>query len=207
MDYDTLQKRSREISSSPICHLSDPETWVDAYSDCLFGNALLRLRSRELAEEIVQETLLAAFESRFRFSGRSTERTWLIGILKHKVVDYFRKVSREERYAEEGSLVFETEDEWKGYWRFEEGKEPIDWGATPIAALERKEFWEMLHGCLAQLPTRIARAFVLREIDGLKNQEICRILGVTTTNLNVMLYRCRMQLRRCIERKWFSSKP
>jgi RNA polymerase sigma-70 factor (ECF subfamily) len=163
---------------------------------------LLRLRDRDLAEEAVQETFLAALKARHTFSGRSSERTWLVGILKHKVVDHFRKLSREP-FAEtveqeEGSFI--EEGEWRGHWRAGDG--PLDWGPVP----DRKAFWEVLDACLLKLPPRLADAFTLREIDGLSGEEVCKVLRVTPTNLWVMLHRCRAQLRRCLEVNWFGSR-
>lgn len=149
--------------------LSDPSTWVAQYGDYLFRNAVLRVRHRDLAEEMVQETFLAALEARGRFAGRSSEKTWLTGILKHKVIDHLRRSSREipvedvERLpCEEESPFLET-GTWKGHWRsFQAG--PADWGGSPSDILERKEFLEVLHACLSGLPPRLARAFVLREV-------------------------------------------
>lgn len=197
-------------SASPS-HLSDPATWVDQHGDYLYRNALLRIQNEDLAEELVQETFLAALNARSRFSGRSSERTWLVGILKHKIVDHFRKDSREHPIEEIGQLPceaerpFAEEGQSKGHWRVADGMGPMDWGATPSAILEQKEFWEILNACLSALPSRLAHSFTLREIEGLSSQEVCKVLNITATNLWVMLHRCRMQLRRCIEMKWVTS--
>jgi RNA polymerase sigma-70 factor (ECF subfamily) len=185
--------------------LSDPETWVDRHGSYLFGFAMKRLRDPVLAEELVQEALLAALQSRDRFQGRSSERSWLVGILKHKIIDHFRRVSR-ERPAED---VAAWPDEFKepfdedGHWRVEEGEGPIDWGAQPLAALQQKEFQEVLSRCLTKLPPRMAEAFTLREMEELETDEICKILNVSSTNLWVILHRARLQLRRCLEVNWF----
>ena len=101
---------------------------------------------------------------------------------------------------------FLGEGEWRGHWRTGEGLAlaPSDWGANPSWALEQKEFWKVFNGCLSQLPSRLARAFALREVDGLDSKEVCKVLDITSTNLWVMLHRCRMQLRRCIETRWMT---
>ena len=192
--------------------LSDPATWVDQYGDYLFRNAMLRLRNKDLAEELVQETFLAALHARSRFSGRSSERTWLVGILKHKAIDAIRKLGREQPVEDIDQLPCEEErpfleaGEWRGHWRTGEGLSlaPSDWGANPSRALEQKEFWKVLNGCLSELPSRLARAFTLREVDGLDSKDVCKVLDITSTNLWVMLHRCRMQLRRCIETRWIA---
>lgn len=200
-----------ETSARASHRLSDPATWVAQYGDYLFRNALLRLRDRDLAEEMVQETFLAALEARGRFGGRASEKTWLTGILKHKVIDHFRRSGREvltgdpERLSCEEESPFLEAGVWKGHWRSSETG-PRDWGDTPSDILERKEFLEILHACLSGLPPRLARAFILREVDELSGEEVCKVLGVTATNLWVMLHRCRMQLRRCIETKWMAPR-
>jgi len=190
---------------------SDPSTWVEKYGDYLYRNAMLRLRDRELAEEAVQETFLAALSARSRFSGRSTEKTWLVGILKHKIIDALRKLSREvpvedvDLLPSEEERPFYEDGEWRGHWRKESGAAPRDWGKSPARALEDKEFWRVFHQCVSGLPPRLARAFTLREVDGLAGSEICKVLGITSTNFWVMLHRSRLQLRRCIEVHWFGA--
>jgi len=189
--------------------LSNPENWVDQHGDCLFGYALLRLRNKQLAEEVVQETFLAALQSRQRFAGQSSERTWLIGILKHKVIDHFRKSSKEVPLEEPGSAS-EAEDpfrrtgEWVGHWT--EKAAPLDWQADAMKLLEQKEFREVLNQCLSSLPPRLAQVFVLREIEEMSAGEICQTLDITEANLWVMLHRSRMQLRRSLEVSYFRPK-
>lgn len=180
--------------------LSDPEQWVDRHGHYLFRCALLRVRDPRLAEDIVQETLLAALQSRERFAGISSERSWLVGILKHKVVDYFRKNSREglsdemEQPFNKSEQAFDHMGRWRG-----EAAAPKEWTEDPGVILERKEFWEVLARCLAELPPRMARAFSLREIDGISSEEICNVLKISPTNLWVILHRARSRLRRCLE--------
>ena len=185
--------------------LSDPSSWVDEHGNYMFRYALLRLRDRALAEEAVQETFLAALQSRNKFGGQSSERTWLIGILKHKIIDHFRKQKREvplENTDEENS--FRTSGEWIGHWT--EQAAPLDWGAHPIKSLEKKEFWEALERGLAMLPPRLAQVFILREMDEMSSEQICCALNITESNLWVMLHRSRMQLRRTLEATYFAPK-
>jgi RNA polymerase sigma-70 factor (ECF subfamily) len=201
-----IQREPMEQKPAP-----DPAAWLDLYGDYLYGYALVRLRNASHAEDVVQETLLAALQSHDRYAGRSSERTWLIGILKHKLIDHFRRVGREAPVGEVEGEVFEHPElfresgEWVDHWK--EGRSPIEWQMTPAAMLEQTEFWETFNSCLSPLPARIASAFTLREIDGLSTEEICEILNVSTNNLWVMLHRARMHLRRCIELNWFGRKP
>lgn len=183
-----------------------PEIWVDRHGDALFRFAMIRLRDAALAEELVQETFLAALQSSDRYTGQSSERTWLVGILKHKIVDHFRRIARERPASEDETADEATEalfDEHR-YWRHELG--PREWGADPATSFERAEFWGVLEGCLAEIPPRHAAAFTLREVDEMSSEEICKVLDVTTTNLWVMLHRARAHLRLCLERNWASER-
>lgn len=190
--------------------LCNPEAWVEQHGDYLFRYALLRLRDRNLAEEVIQETFLAGFQGRKSFSGGSSERTWLVGILKHKIIDHFRRISKEVPLDETSALPCELEEpfrmtgEWIGHWKEEEA--PIEWNADPIRLLEQKEFRQVFERCLAALPQRLAQVFILREVEDLTTDEICKILNISESNLWVMLHRARMQLRRALESQYFRRK-
>lgn len=186
---------------------SDPETWVEMHGDALYRFALLRLRDPKLAEDAVQETLLSALQARDRFLGQASERSWLIGILKHKVIDYFRKISRESLMEDASQFEEETEGAFdeNGHWkRGETG--PCEWNADPELLLERKQFWIALDGCLSKLPPRMARVFSLREIDGVASEQVCEVLNLSASNLWVLMHRARMQLRQCLEIHFFGKK-
>lgn len=176
----------------------DPEAWVDRHGDYLFRFALLRLGDVSIAEELVQETFLAALQGRARFEGKASERTWLSGILKHKIVDYFRRLSRETPLPDESDVgpTDELFDE-NHYWVHETG--PREWGRGPENSIDRNEFWRVLRQCMAELPNRLSSAFALREFDEFSTDEICKVLNVSTTNLWVMLHRARAHLRLCLE--------
>ena len=186
--------------------LSDPQDWLEKYGDYLFRCAVLRVREQTVAEELVQETFLAALQAKERFAGKSTERSWLVGILKHKIVDYFRKSSREQTgveadVAEEGaSQLFDEGGHWK-----DESSGPKEWG-NPGAAVDKKEFWEAMKHCLSQLPSRTATVFAMREIDEMSSEEVCSTLNITKANLWVMLHRARSQLRLCLEVRYMGMQ-
>jgi len=182
---------------------SDPESWVDQYGDYLFRYALFRIRDPQVAEDVVQEAFLAALQARDRFTGLSSERTWLAGILKHKILDYFRKTSHESCVDHEERVTQNLEDQFddQGHWKTP-GIGPKEWDEDPSKSLERKEFWDVLTRCLAELPPRHARAFSLREVDDLSSDEICKVLNVSATNLWVVLHRARNHLRRCLENQF-----
>ena len=191
------------MSPPQVKSLSSPEQWVDLHGDALFRFALLRVRDAHLAEELVQETFCAALQAQEKYSGLSSERTWLIGILKHKVIDNFRRMSR-ERPHDDPDLCEAVEEDFfdaKGRWRVQPG----DWSTSPDEALERKEFWEVLQSCMERLPDRLRQVFALREVDGTDSGEICKVLGISSTNLWVMMHRARVQLRQCLENHWFEA--
>ncbi len=184
--------------------VTDPEEWVDRHGDGLYRYALSRLRSADLAADVVQETFLEALRARSSFSGRSSERTWLVGILRHKIVDHFRKVRREPA-ASNGvgaSGTSESPFDRRGHWQVD----PADWGSEPSRELETREFWDVLNGCLSRLPQGLADAFLLRELDGLGGDEVQQILGITPANLWKRLHRARLCLRQCLESGWFGPR-
>jgi RNA polymerase sigma-70 factor (ECF subfamily) len=188
---------------------SDPERWVEEHGDYLFKYALARLRDPLKAEDMVQETFLAALRGRETFAGRSAEKSWLVGILKHKILDYYRKAGREtaftdlEFYADEESDRFIPDGLFAGGWIHELG--PTEWD-DPGASLDKKVFWKTFHDCSDKLPRTIATVFTLREVDGVESKEICALLNISENNLWVMLHRARMALRRCLETNWFGKQ-
>lgn len=184
--------------------LSDPKQWVDLHGDYLFRYALIRVRNETVAEDLVQDTLLAAFQGKDRFTGESSERGWLTGILKHKVLDHFRRLARERTVNADDSLPPELEGRFDdlGLWKREPECGPAEWGADATALIERKEFMAALRECLAKLPPRCADAFVLREMEATDSERIQEMLGISPSNFWVLLHRARMQLRLCLEQNW-----
>lgn len=193
-----------EKESEGSAYATDPENWLKEYGDYLFRYALVRLRIREIAEDLVQETFLAALRGKEKFKGEAAEKTWLVGILKHKIIDYFRKSNREFPISDLLSPEDPAEDffDVKGKWKIL----PQTWADDPEDHLEKKEFWGKFAGCMSQLPSPLAQVFALREFEGLGSEQICNLLKISATNLGVILYRARMQLVRCLETSWFGRK-
>ncbi|UCD30959.1 MAG: sigma-70 family RNA polymerase sigma factor [Desulfobacterales bacterium] len=181
----------------------NPENWVDQYGNALYAYALVRVRKPDVAEEMVQETFLAALHARKNFKGRSSEKTWLIGILKHKIIDYFRKDSRRQSLKKKDTQNDFTDEMFDRNGNWLDG--PARWDFDPSKSLEQKEFFKVFHDCLSKLPPRLSQVFVLRELDGLEAKEICDIINISPNNLWVMLYRARSQLRRHLEVLWFDK--
>ena len=178
---------------------------LDTHRRYLLRVAQLQLRDGDLAEDVVQETLLAALKARDGFDGRSTVKTWLTGILKHKIVDAIRARQRapvamasldEEADVEDFEPLFKENGAWAA--------PPAEWG-DPEDALSRREFFEVMDMCLEKLPPNTARVFIMREVMDLTTEEICKELRITANNLWVILYRARMALRLCLEQNWFTA--
>ncbi len=183
---------------------SSPSEWVDRYGDYLFRFAMLRLRDHSVAEDLVQETFLAALKDRHSFSGNSAEATWLVGILKHKIADHFRRQSREVPLTDGDSPGQPADDPFTAEGRWKTG--PAEWGGNPANLFRQKEFLDQFMKCLSGLSPNHANAFTLREIEGEDTGKICKVLHVTETNLWVILHRARMHLRRCLETRWFGRR-
>ena len=178
---------------------------LDRHRRYLIRIAQLQLRDADLAEDVVQETLVAALSARDGFSGRSSVKTWLTGILKHKIVDAIRQKQRQpvtaatfddETDREAFDPLFKDDGSWAA--------PPADWG-DPENALAQREFMDVMELCLERLPPNTARVFVMREVMELETEEICKELAITANNLWVILYRARMALRQCLEQNWFTD--
>jgi len=192
------------MPKQPQAPSSPPDTWPTDHGDALYRYAYFHAHDTSLAEDLVQETLLAALTARERFSGRSSERTWLIAILKNKLVDQVRKQAREQplaEYAENDDEAVEALFAADGHW-----KRPPSLWETPMRALEQKQFWQVLAHCIAGLPVAQAHAFRLCEIVGREGNEACKVLGISATNLWVLLHRARLRLRQCLEIQWFGRE-
>lgn len=173
----------------------------------LFRYALLQLHNETLADDAVQETLLAALQAGDNFRSESALRTWLVGILKHKIADHYRAAGRycsldasqEEEDPNEAleQLIFNGKGRWIG--------SPSEW-RNPDHALEQEAFWQVFEWCQNNLSEQHARAFMLRELVGLETEEICQDMAISHSACRVYLHRARLGLRECLEQRWFNTK-
>jgi RNA polymerase sigma-70 factor, ECF subfamily len=178
---------------------------LESLRPALMRFALLQLRNGTLAEDVVQDALIAVLEKPESYSGQSSLRTYVTGILKHKIIDALRNSRRECRFEIEEDqseadiidALFKPDGHTVDM--------PHDWG-NPDAALEQKDFFRVLEICLEKLPARTARIFMMREWLELDTEEICKELGISTSNAWVMLYRARVQLRECLDLNWFGNR-
>ena len=188
-------------SEQPVRHQADPAQWLEKHGDYLYRYALFRLHDSATAEDLVQDTLLAAMKSFERFAGRAHERTWLVGILKHKILDHFR---RRQEVTLDGAFADEEFFDQQGSWKVE--SRPVLWNASPQTEFESKEFQRVLMFCIDNLPENLARVFILRELNQLTTKEICELLNITPGNLWVMLHRARLGLQQLLTLHWFKGK-
>lgn len=200
MRLDTTGETLEELQATDP-HVQ-PEQWVDEYGDYLFRYAHSRLRDSNAAEEVVQETFLSGIRFHDRFSGAGTERAWLLGILKRKIVDYVRRRNRYDRDG--GSNESGDPSSWlfnqQGNWR--DGSFP----AAPDEQVEASEVWDVVKGCLEHLPQGQADVFVLSAMEEMDSDQICEQLGITPSNLWVRLHRARLSLAKCVGAKWFGTE-
>ncbi len=175
---------------------------VESLRPQLLRYARSQLRNDAWAEDAVSDTLLAALEKPQAFGGHSQLKTWLVGILKHKVIDQLRRNSREATILSQDDdtdvdeLLFDANDHWRD--------QPRDWG-NPEACLGQRQFFEVLEACMEHLPATQGRVFMMREWLDLDTDEICKELAITSTNLWVLLHRARLRLRECLQQSWFAS--
>lgn len=184
--------------------LAAPEQWVETYGDVLYYYALQRLRNAELAEDLVQETFLAALKNRQQFTGQSTARTWLVGILRHKIVDYYRSqnlqltIENETQQHQACENFFDRRHHWL--------HPPRHWQSDPAEQFQWQEFWEVFQDCLSKLPTILANTFKMREMEEQTSEDVCKVLDITPTNLWIRLHRARLSLRECLQTQWYQDK-
>ncbi len=185
--------------------LSDPGIWVESYADYLFSFALYRVTEKSTAEDLVQDTFLAALSARAGFKGNASEKTWLTAILKKKILDHFRKRYRESANPDQkfdnnaDSMFFDDQGNWTVM--------PQKWHQNPQRYHEQKEFMSVLTSCLKKMSPKQADAFRLKELIDADTDEICKVLQISATNYWVVMHRARLQIRRCLENDWLEIDP
>jgi RNA polymerase sigma-70 factor (ECF subfamily) len=175
--------------------------WLEDHGDALYAYALSRVRDPHLAEDLVQEALLAGLAAAGGFMGLSAERSWLIGILKHKLVDHLRRNLRERPLGESGPDGLADLFDSGGHWKVS----PTKWKGDPHELAESAEFLGVLARCLSRLPSRMAELFWLREAEEMETGELCERLNVTAANVWAILHRARNGLRKCLTLHWFDG--
>ncbi|WP_104735659.1 sigma-70 family RNA polymerase sigma factor [Hanstruepera ponticola] len=181
-------------------HTIEPEKWIDRYSDYLFNYTISRVNDREMAKDLVQDTFVASLKSMKNFKGEASERTWLISILKRKIIDYYRKINSKKGKAE--VRMDYNSDEEEGSWLEERVADPFD--KTAEDTLVNDELGDAIYACLDKLPNKQAQVFKMKTIQGLETETICNELNITASNLWVIIHRARTAMAECMEKNWFN---
>lgn len=181
-------------------HEINPNKWIDLYSDYLFNYTITRVKDRETAQDLVQETFFAGLKSMKNFKGQASERTWLISILKRKIIDHYRKINSKKGKAEvKMNLNFDGEDD--GNWLEQRVADPFD--KTAENDIENTELGLAIHNCISKLPAKQAEVFKMKTLLGYDTETICNELNITASNLWVIIHRARTSLASCMEKNWF----
>lgn len=182
-------------------HSLYPETWVDQYADYLFNYAVTRVSDSEIAKDIVQETFFAGLKSAKNFKGDAAERTWLVAILKRKVIDHYRKINSNKGKAEV-RMSYSSNVDSDGDWLEEQVADP--YSVLENDAMENEELGLAIQECIAKLPKKQAHVFRMKTIQGISTEDICNELGINPSNLWVMIHRSRTALMDCLNQNWFN---
>ena len=181
-------------------NILNPDSWVDQYADYLFNYAVARVSDAEIAKDLVQETFLAGLKSAKNFQGAATERTWLIAILKRKVIDYYRKINSKKGKAEV-RINYSSQSDSAGDWLEENVADPFS--TLENDQIENAELGQAIQECISKLPKKQSAVFVMKTIRGLSTEDICNELGINPSNLWVMVHRARTNLMGCLNENWF----
>lgn len=175
--------------------------WAELYTDNLYSWALHKTSSKETAEDLVQETFLAAVQSFEKFKGDSNPKTWLFSILNNKINDHYRSNYRKPKI--EDNAIFERLFDKDGQWKSEE--RPQQWIDDSGHLLDNNEFRITLQHCMKKLPGNWFSAIQLKFIEEKNGEHICQELGITDTNFWQILHRAKLQLRKCLDLNWFKK--
>ncbi|MDH3322068.1 MAG: sigma-70 family RNA polymerase sigma factor [Flavobacteriaceae bacterium] len=183
-------------------HILDPNKWVKRYADYLFNYTVTRVDDQDIAKDLVQETFFSGIKGKDHFKGLASERTWLVSILKRKIIDHYRKINS-AKGKKEIRMSFYPGGEKKGNWI--EASVPQSWGNEAEKIIENKELKAVLELCIANLPEKYRMVFLLKTVQNYETNEICNELNISASNLWVIIHRARVQLRKCLEENWFKN--
>lgn len=181
-------------------HQINPKKWIDLYSDYLYNYTTSRISDKVIAQDLVQDTFLAGLKSMKNFKGEASERTWLISILKRKIIDHYRKINSNKGKAEV-RITYNGDSESEGDWLEERVADPYD--KTAEDKLQNGELKEAIHNCLGKLPLKQANVFKMKTIQGFETEVICNELNITASNLWVIIHRARTAMADCLKENWF----
>lgn len=188
------------LEKKMVAYKLQPETWVDQYADYLFNYAVARVSDAEIAKDLVQETFYAGLNSAKNYKGDAAERTWLIAILKRKVIDYYRKINSKKGKAEV-RVNYSAGSDSEGDWLEEQVADPFSKDGD--SSIENEELGLAIQECISKLPKKQSLVFKMKTIQGMSTEDICNELGINPSNLWVMIHRARTALMGCLNQNWF----
>ena len=180
-------------------HVINANQWINLYSDYLFNYTITRVNDTDKAKDLVQDTFVAGLKSMNNFKGEASERTWLISILKRKIIDHYRKINSNKGKAE--VRISYNGDESEGDWLEERVADPFD--KTAEDTIENTELGAAISSCLAKLPKKQAQVFEMKTILNYETEAICNELDITASNLWVIIHRARTAMANCLKKNWF----
>ena len=181
-------------------HIIDPNKWIDLYSNFLYNYTITRVSDRAIAQDLVSETFLAGLKSMKNFKGEASERTWLVSILKRKIIDHYRRINSKKGKAEV-RMSYNSDSETEGDWLEERVADPFD--KTAEDQIENTELAIAIQNCLSKLPEKQAKIFEMKTILNYETETICNELNITASNLWVIIHRARVAMASCLEKNWF----
>ena len=185
-----------------VKHTLNPDKWIVQYADYLFNYAITRVDDQELAKDLVQETFYSGIKGKENYRGDAAELTWLVSILKRKIIDHYRRINS-AKGKKEIRMSFYEEGKKKGSWI--EERVPQSWGNEAAKEIENDELKNALNACIENLPEKYRMVFLLKTVQQYETEEICNELDITPSNLWVIIHRARLQLRNCMENNWFKT--
>jgi len=177
---------------------AEPRLWIDNYGEYLLRFAHSRVGSLETAEDLTQETFLAAWNSRQSFKGNSSPKTWLTGILKFKLIDHYRRNADEKTFRD----MLRKNEGKDAQWVLDDSLFPVAWQVSPEWEYDRKKLYAAFLKCSDTLPSRMMEAFKYTEVDGLSGREVSARLNVSEANVHTLVYRAKKMLRACLDYIW-----
>jgi RNA polymerase sigma-70 factor (ECF subfamily) len=184
--------------------LLNPDQWITNYSDALYSFTLPRVNDAPLAEDIVQETFLSAWKARDTFKGEASEKSWLFTICRNKIIDHYRKKAKDIVTLMPENAATDSFFDGSEHWTQED--KPLDWGIDYTENIDKKEFYKVLEGCKKKLQQVQQAVFSMKYLEDLDSVEICKALGITSSNYWVLIHRAKLQLRSCLEKNWINVR-
>lgn len=185
-------------------HPLSPSTWVSNYADALYAYAKPRVSDTQLAEDLVQETFLSAWKAKDGFKGEATEKSWLFTILKNKIIDHYRKKSKD--IVQTGTETDATDRFFDNVDHWTQPDKPLNWGIDASEKIDQQEFYKILEACKKKLQQLQQSVFVMKYMEDMDAEEICKALGITPSNYWVLIHRAKLGLRACLEKNWINLK-